>query len=146
MHKLIGFIITISFKFTCILPCTLIKVKLHRRTNLQLTKYFFKNTIKVQLMDQSQKLAWIQLHSSEYYELNLNFDETEIKLKPDNLSNIYICILSREHCDNWGKIVSCINLTDSSTFPPYLIKRKKLRCNQKTIFIVTQSDVFAQLQ
>ena len=70
----------------------------------------------------------------EDYQLDQNFDDTELKKQSENTSNDkvkYFCetvvVLEEEWFDD-------ITLTESATFPVALIKREKTRVNQKIKF------------
>ena len=51
------------------------------------TKVFFLRIKKVQLLNHPQTIGLVSVTFSEYYELDMKFDEPEIKWKPDSLQN-----------------------------------------------------------
>ena len=71
---------------------------------------------------------------SEGYELDLNFDLTEIKSKSDHSSNDKDKIFRGNILVIEGKWLSGMNLTDGATFPAALIKSAESRFNQKIYF------------
>ena len=60
--KWICFIMTISFKFTCMISCTLILRQYQRRNNFQILKHFLILQVKVNSWNSPRTLDWIQLH------------------------------------------------------------------------------------
>ena len=104
------------------------------RITYQVTKYLLENMRKIKSSTKHKALVQIKLHFSEDYYLDLNFDESELKTKEDNLSN-------KQNCENIVVIeeeyFSDTNLTHSAIFLPALIKSAKLRINQKSILHTT---------
>ena len=68
---------------------------------------------------------WFSYIRSEYYELDLHFDVTEMERKPDHLFNDKVKLFHENIVVIKKKWFANINLTESATFLTVLLKHMK---------------------
>ena len=98
------------------------------------SKSFVKNYNKRSIPGKDTKY-WLGFSHicSEYYELYLNFDETETNLKKMTCQTITINTFAKNIVFIEEELIYGVNLTDSSAFPPNLIKCENFIFNQGKI-------------